>query len=227
MSSIVFRKKFTKQLILINLFIAISLLGVGSSLLPLLSFLYSNRKSFLLFLFTSELLVVNCLTFILFLFSQTNQDELILWHVFLSSLLLCLIFANWGKGVVMIRRLSLLTSIIILTLFILIQSTNFWNSNAALSLYSSILNVVLSILAIVSIVISYQSSQHYSLFNDKLFLLSAATLIYYGLQLYVISYESIIRSKVNDLFFITWPIIQFSTIFYHLILAKSIWKLKS
>ncbi len=212
---------------MINLFIAISLIGVGSSLFPLLSFLYANRLSFLLFLFTAELLVVNCLTFILFLYSKTNQDELILWHVFLSSLLLCQVFANWGKDFYIIKRLSWLASFIILTLFIFIKTANFSNLNSILCIYSSILNVVLSVLAIFSIVKSYVSSQHYSLFKDKLFLLSAATLVYYGLQLYVIAFESIIRSKINDLFFITWSIIQFSTILYHLILAKAIWTLKN
>jgi len=206
----------------------LGLIGIGSSIFPILIFfklkLFSEK---LIFIFSLELFFINITTFLLFLFSNYNKDSLIFWHVFISSLFLNFIYIKWGKAYKFFGYLNVLNILICVFVFVIIYSIDNWNIESKLSFYSTLLNFSFSLLSIYAIIVCYNNSQFDSLFKDKFFVLSAAILVYFGLQQYVISYETIIRKENDYLFFLTWPIIQISTILYHLLIAKSIWNLRN
>ena len=205
-----------------------SIIGVGSSALPaLLIFKTINSQKILLVVFTLELFLFNFLTFILYLFTNYNQNNLIFWHVLLVGELLNSLFYQFSLKNKLFQYLTILNGILILLSFSIIYFNTSWSEEIRLSVYSTILNVSFSILSIFLIVNRYAVSTETNLLNDKIFVLSSATLIYYGLQLYVISFESIIRIEAGNLFFITWSIVQISTIFFHILISRLVWVSKN
>jgi hypothetical protein len=86
---------------------------------------------------------------------------------------------------------------------------------------------IMSILSISIIIERYFKSKSISLFEDFIFNLSIAVVLYNGLQLYVAFFNSIILKHVDELFLYTWPIVQISSITYYLLITRAIWKLKN
>ncbi len=211
------------------IFSIISLIGVGSSLLPTL-ILFIKRKSnyeanFLLWLFSIELAVVNLSTFLLYLFSNFNQDWLMSIHILVESILLLIyLLVTYKNAIVKIGSLICILSTIFS--FSIIYYFLGWKIEDCLSFYSFFIHVMLTIFAIIILVVQFLNSIYDSLLNDSMYLLASAVLVYNGLQIYVSIFESIIRTHQNQLFFYIWPIVQISTIFYHFLIARALWKLK-
>lgn len=196
--------------------------GIGSSTLPILSFFFSKKKNRLIFLLVLEIFVVNFSTLLLYVFTQCNQNYLIFAHVFISGWLLLLLFKIWSK-----QNKTLINIILTINFFSFLNFIFDDNLDLSLSYYSTIMNICFSILAIVGILQTYKYSTEISLFADRLFILSAAILLYCGLQNYVLIFESIIRSNQDQLFYYTWPIVQISSILYYILISLSIWKSKT
>jgi len=65
-----------------------------------------------------------------------------------------------------------------------------------------------------------------NLFQDGLFWVNSAFLIYFSSTFYVSLFEDIIKSVDLNLFYYTWPIQLVSTIIFNVILSRGIWLMR-
>jgi hypothetical protein len=65
-----------------------------------------------------------------------------------------------------------------------------------------------------------------NLFQDGLFWINSAFLIYFSSTFYVSLFEDVIKSVDLNLFYYTWPIQLVSTIIFNIILSKGIWLMR-
>ena len=197
-----------------------------SSLLPFIILFLKKRQSVSIVfkLFLLELTVANLINLFLFLFTNINQNSLFSVHLYLTTFLI-LLTVNSIIVLNIFFRISiyflLLLQTIIFIIFLQIEPENRFTY---FGIYS---NVLLSFVSVVVLFDRYNKSNHVSLFNDFGFNVYSAVLLYNGLQFYVLILNRIVRENVNELFLYTWPFIQVSSILYHLMLTRALWKLNN
>jgi hypothetical protein len=199
--------------------------AILSSLFPLFSLVLNKKvkKPFYLKIYILEIFLANFINLILFHFTSINQDYFFWFNLLFETILIGLIFftnydTNWIK--------KILVGFLILSLVIFLISTRLELSNR-FTFYGTYSRISITILSIIVLIQRYYNSQKCSLFEDFLFNFSSATIMYAGLQLYVIIFNNIIMDRFDDLFPYTWPIIQLSSIIHYFLIVRALWKLKN
>lgn len=203
-------------------------LCVLSSLFPLFFLVAILRKdiktTFFLKLFVLELGIVNLLNLVLFYFTDFDQINLFSIHNIIENCLIIFVFNSFEKEQFFKRKLSL--AFITLNLSVFLFLLNF-NPNDRFTYFSTFSILFMSFFSVVIIIDRYKNSHFDNLFDDFSFNLSIAILLYNGIQLYVIFFNSLILQNADQLFLNTWPIVQISSIIYYLLITRAIWKLKN
>ncbi len=171
-----------------------------------------------------ELGIVNLLNLVLFYFTDFDQINLFSIHNIIENCLIIFVFNSFEKEQFFKRKLSL--AFITLNLSVFLFLLNF-NPNDRFTYFSTFSILFMSFFSVVIIIDRYKNSHFDNLFDDFSFNLSIAILLYNGIQLYVIFFNSLILQNADQLFLNTWPIVQISSIIYYLLITRAIWKLKN
>jgi len=201
-------------------------LSIVSSLFPLFFLIFGKKFSsaFFLKLFVLELVVVNVLNLVLFYFTDFDQINLFSIHNLIEKCLIFLIFNKLKNRGFFNEKLSFSFIVINLGVFLFLLNHN---ANDRFNYFSTFSIIFMSLFSVLIIIDRYINSQFVNLFDDFSFNLSAAILLYNGLQLYVIFFNSLILQNADKLFLYTWPIVQISSILYYILISRAIWKLKN
>lgn len=149
-----------------------------------------------------------------------------MWHIFIETTIILLMFKEWNSNIKSIQKLCLIIIVINIILFFFFSFGSTFILQDTIGLYSFTVNLILSFLSLAMVIYLYFHSLYNSLLEDKLFIMSSALILYNGLQIYVSVFESTIRKDSGYLFLIIWPIVQLSTIIYHILITRTIWILK-
>ncbi len=201
-------------------------LSIVSSLFPLFFLIFGKkiRSTFFLKLFVLELVIVNLLNLVLFYFTDIDQINLFSIHNLIENCLIFLIFNNLKNLGFFNEKLCF--SIIIFNIGLFLFLLNY-NANDRFNYFSTFSIVFMSLFSVLIIIDRFRNSQYVNLFDDFSFNLSTSILLYNGLQLYAIFFNSLILQNADKLFLYTWPIVQISSILYYLLISRAIWKLKN
>ncbi len=199
-------------------------LAILSSLVPLIFLFKKKKTSLLLKILVLEILLVNFSNLIIFLFSKFDQINIFSIHVFFESTLLLFLFK---EQLVLTELLRKFFSILVLIHIIFFTYVLTISPDERFTLFGAYSKILLSLIAVILIVLRYRIYEDDSLSNDFFFNISAAVLIYNGMQLYVVIFNSLFRFQLESLLIFTWPIIQLSTFIYHILISRAIWKLKN
>ncbi len=200
-------------------------IGIGSSFLPILLFFFGkkNTQNIYFKILCIEILSINFLTLLLFLFTNYNQNNLFFWNTFVESVLLMFAFNYWSKEKKVLQKLTTILIFVNVAIFVLFYMILDFKFEERLSFYTLAMNILLSFFSIYVVLDAYKNSIHDSLVKDKLFVFASGLLLYNGLQVYVSMYDSLIRKDDYQLFLMTWPIVQISTVFYYTLLSRVVW----
>ena len=203
----------------------LGMFGIGSSFLPILVFFFGKKNTPNIYfkILCLEIFSVNFLTLLLFLFTNYNQNNLFFWNTFVESILLMFAFNYWAKEKKFLNWLTTILIFVNVAIFVVYYVILDFKFEERLSFYTLVMNILLSFFSIYVVLDAYTSSKHDSLLNDKMFVFASGLLIYNGLQVYVSMYDSLIRKDDYQLFLMTWPIVQISTVFYYMLLSRVVW----
>jgi hypothetical protein len=148
---------------------------------------------------------------------------LFFWNTFIESVLLMFAFNFWSNEKKVLHWFSLILIFVNCMIFVLFYLILDFKFEERLSFYTLVMNIILSFFSIYVVLDAYTNSKHDSLMNDKMFVFASGLLIYNGLQVYVSMYDSLIRKDDYQLFLMTWPIVQISTVFYYSLLSRVVW----
>jgi hypothetical protein len=202
-------------------------LAIGSSLFPVLIYLFNRRRlkvSLFFKLFILVIVFANISNLVFFHLTDIDQKYFFSFYLLIQNCLLILSFNelyNFKK----FYKYSLYFTITLNVIFYLFSLN--YSSLDSYNFYSTFSKTIMSILSIIFIIERYNNSNCDSLFEDFIFNLSISIILYNGLQLYVVFFNSIILERIDDLFLYTWPIVQISLIVYYVLLTRAIWKLKN
>ncbi len=202
-------------------------LAIGSSLFPVLIYLFNRRRlkvSLFFKLFILVIVFANISNLVFFHLTDIDQKYFFSFYLLIQNCLLILSFNelyNFKK----FYKYSLYFIITLNVIFYLFSLN--YSSLDSYNFYSTFSKTIMSILSIIFIIERYNNSNCDSLFEDFIFNLSISIILYNGLQLYVVFFNSIILERIDDLFLYTWPIVQISSILYYLLISRAIWKLKN
>lgn len=115
----------------------------------------------------------------------------------------------------------------IVFLFLFICNIQMFNSQV----FDNQLAYILSSLFLITISVLYFKKIYFemkiaNLFQDGLFWVNSAFLIYFSSTFYVSLFEEYIRSEDLNLLYYTWPIQLVSTIIFNVILSRGIWLMR-
>jgi hypothetical protein len=119
--------------------------------------------------------------------------------------------------------------ILVLLLFLLLVFLFLYHFQGVIDIdkyFSVSTNICLVTFSINYIFGAYHRNLNYNLFNDGIFLIVSATLIFNAVQFYFSFFETFIRSESGTIFYYLWPIFQVSGIFYYSIFSVGLWKLE-
>ncbi len=202
-------------------------LAIGSSLFPVLIYLFNRRRlkvSLFFKLFILVIVFANISNLVFFHLTDIDQKYFFSFYLLIQNCLLILSFNELYNFKKFYKHSLYFT--ITLNLIFYLFSLNY-SSLDSYNFYSTFSKTIMSILSIIFIIERYNNSNCDSLFEDFIFNLSISIILYNGLQLYVVFFNSIILERIDDLFLYTWPIVQISLIVYYVLLTRAIWKLKN
>lgn len=117
-----------------------------------------------------------------------------------------------------------------MTIFFIIYSFyEFFNNQGYLNVNTKpylILTIYTIILSSIYFYKVYSEMKIANLFQDGLFWVNSAFLIYFSSTFYVSLFEEYIRSEDSNLLYYTWPIQLVSTIIFNVILSRGIWLMR-
>ena len=199
-------------------------LVVGSSILPTISIILSKQKiNLIIKAYSFEILIINILNLLLYKFTSVNQNSLFLSHSLIEFSFVLFILKGWTTFNYRYKRILHFILGVNITFFFVVVTK--YTPEIGFGIYGLFCKIVLSGLSIATIFERYFNSEKDSLINDAPFIFASALIIYNGIQIYIMIFDSIIRENLSQLFFFIWPIMQLGTIIFHFLIARSIWKL--
>ncbi len=199
-------------------------LVVGSSFLPTISIILSRQKiNLIIKAYSFEILIINILNLLLYKFTSVNQNVLFLSHSLIEFSFVLFILKGWTTFSYRYKRILHFIFSVNITFFFFVITK--YTPEIGFGIYGLFCKIVLSGLSIATIFERYFKSEKDSLINDAPFIFASGLIIYNGIQIYIMIFDSIIREDLSQLFFFIWPIMQLGTIIFHFLIARSIWKL--
>ncbi|MEN9998485.1 MAG: hypothetical protein RI922_1475 [Bacteroidota bacterium] len=117
----------------------------------------------------------------------------------------------------------ILVVMLVYMLFFFFYDCGFNKMNVFANIFLTLYTILLASIYFYKV---YTEMKITNLFQDGLFWINSAFLIYFSSTFYVSLFEEYIRSENSDLLYYTWPIQLVSTMIFNVILSRGIWLMK-
>lgn len=201
-------------------------ISIFSYIVPAVFILKSKVKLdvFFTLLFYSILCFATELTSLQFMSIYKNNNPVIHVYTVLAFIAISYLYHLLFKTV-FIRNVILFLNLLFIpfAIYIFFHDSGFLEVNTSSYLILTLFTVVLSSGYFYKV---YTEMKIANLFQDGLFWINSAFLIYFSTTFYVSLFEDLIKSVSLQLFYYTWPIQLISTIIFNIILSRGIWLMK-